>query len=150
MNFTGIWNCFVFEADCVFDDASINKILSTPPTLSAWYTVGLFKEGQVGGILDTDRSGKVTDLKIVNKFEKKYENYRKLIGVFHLGTEEAEIYRKLLFAKTSNSCRFYYHMPWIENLHRLNSANIDLSQYKNGSFNTPDEYQKIKDTFAKN
>ena len=75
----------VFEADCLFDDAAMDRIFD--PSLenySSWYTMGSFLSSQVGGIVKADNDDSVLDVRVVPNYSDEYSHgYDKLIGVLN-------------------------------------------------------------------
>jgi len=65
----------VFEADMVAEDEFINYVMGADfEGKSAWFTKGRFQQHQNGGILKTDGKSNIVEIKIVDKFEEKYED----------------------------------------------------------------------------
>jgi len=136
----------VFEADMIAEGEFINYV--TGPDFekkSAWFTKGKFQKHQNGGILKTDGKGNIVEIAIVEKFEKKYENYHKLTGVMRIASSELTTFHKLLKKYSSQTIKQYYLIPWIENLNKLPCINGDASHYTFGTFNTLEEYKHIED-----
>lgn len=142
-----IGDVVVFEADMVSEGEFINYV--TGPDFegkSAWFTRGRFQQHQNGGILKTDGKGNIVEIKIVDKFEKKYEEYDKLTGVMRIVASELAPFYKLLKKYSARTIRQYYLIPWIDNLDKLSCVKGDASHYLFGTFNTIGEYKRIKDT----
>jgi len=140
----------LFEADLIFDDDSVRKILDiSDGAKSFWYTVGLFQSDQAGGILKSGRDGIVTDVKVVDKYDDKYEGYKKLIGILTVGRNEIDYYSRVLFDECQKSIKQYYLTPWINNLARLRCYECDLPDSKAVAFNTPEEYREALELFGK-
>jgi len=136
----------VFEADMVGEGEFINYV--TGPDFegkSAWFTRGKFQQHQNGGILKTDGKGNIIEIKIVDKFEKKYEEYDKLTGIMRIAASELAPFYKLLEEYCDKTIRQYYLIPWIENLDKLPCIKGDASHYLFNTFNTSEEYKQIKD-----
>lgn len=132
---------YVFEADCVYDDYAMNMIFSENlNSVSSWFSIGIFKNEQVGGISKINGNGQVQDLLIVDKYEEKYAKYNKLIGVLRVGPNEAKLFTKLIKDAANNNTKQYYHAPWIKNLDSLPCYNIDLGVNHAVAFNTAEEY----------
>jgi len=138
----------VFEADCLFDDASMQAIWAPDLTAySSWFTIGDFRPPQVGGILKAGDDGWVKEVKIVKEYQNCYHDYRKLIGVLKVGPREAPEFVRLLRLAVAANTKQYYLMPWIENIERLPCRETDLRAYRNGAFNSPEEYLDIVNLF---
>lgn len=139
---------YLFEADCIFEDQCFELIFD--PTFekkSIWFSKGHFSESQYGGIIKSNKLNKVIDIKIVDKFEKKYKEYRKMIGILKVGDNEIEKYSDYLFKSCEVSIKQYYHMPWIEHINELKSYVSDFNNLKVISINTPEDFQKAKNIF---
>ena len=140
----------VFESDTIFDDDSVRKILDiSDGAKSFWYTIGPFQSDQVGGILKSGEGGKVADVQVVDKYDDKYEGYKKLIGVLTAGRNEIDYYSRVLFDECQKSIKQYYLTPWINNLGHLRCYECDLKDYRAVAFNTPDEYREALELFGK-
>jgi len=139
---------YVFESDCVFDSEAIDMIFS--PDLkqySSWFSIGMFKSNQLGGISKVGDLGIVEDLKIVQKYDQKYAKYNKLIGVLRVGPNEVRAYVNLLRSAAKKNSKQYYHVPWIENLNLLPCLNTEIGTNHAVAFNTPDEYSSALKLF---
>lgn len=135
----------VFEADIIAEDEFFNYV--TGPDFeekSAWFVKGKFLNYQNGGVLKTDGKGNIIDIKIVKRYEKKLEDYYKLTGVMRIASSELKIYQKLMEDYINRTIRQYYLTPWIENIEKLPCVMGDASHYIFGTFNTMEEYERIK------
>jgi len=102
----------VVEADIYLDDRALDLLLDPrDEPRSVWYTRGRFDPSQVGGILDTDAAGRLTDLRIVPRWEERYAAYRKLVGITRVGPAEVARYRELQLAARDRDLRQYYLAP---------------------------------------
>lgn len=141
--------CYVFEADCVFDDKCFELLLDPAyEDRSVWFSCGDFMEGQHGGILKGDENGRIVDIKIVDAYRAEYYEYKKMIGVMKIGPGEIDLYAKYLLEACQANTRQYYHMPWIEHIDELESYLCDMGHLKLASFNTVEDYSMIKEMFA--
>ena len=139
----------VFESDCLFDNNAMDAIFSLElDKKSSWYTIGNFLPNQVGGIVSSDDNDNVLDVKIVPKFESKFQNYDKLVGVLKVGPNEFENFKRHLLSEVKKSTMQYYLMPWIRNLSLLPCKSTSLANFHAGAFNTPDEYRKVLEMFT--
>jgi choline kinase len=112
--------CVVFEADTIMEDKLVEYVAGSDfEDVSAWFTKGKFNSQQYGGILNTDRYGKITDIKIVPEYHQDYKNYSKLTGIMRVGKKELEIFKKLVEEYANRTIKQYYLIPWIENLNLL-------------------------------
>jgi choline kinase len=140
----------VFESDCLFDNNAMDAIFSSElDEKSSWYSIGKFFPNQVGGIVASDNNN-VLDVKVVPKFESKFRNYDKLVGVLRVGPNEFANYKKYLLSEVKISTMQYYLMPWIKNLPLLPCKCTSLADFHANAFNTPSEYHKILDLFKEN
>jgi len=136
----------VFEADMVAEDEFIDYVMGPDfEGKSTWFTKGRFQQHQNGGILKTDGKGNIVEIKIVDKFEEKYEEYDKLTGVMRIDSSNLPTFYKLLKEYRSQTISQYYLIPWIENLDKLPCIKGDAGHYLFGTFNTTEEYKQIKD-----
>jgi len=134
----------VFEADMVAEDEFINYVMGADfEGKSAWFTKGRFQQHQNGGILKTDGKSNIVEIKIVDKFEEKYEEYDKLTGVMRIDGSNLPTFYKLLKEYSSQTISQYYLIPWIENLDKLPCIKGDASHYLFATFNTKEEYKRI-------
>ena len=141
---------YIFEADIIFENDSISYVLSSEwSDKSVWFTCGPFKPGLYGGILK-EQNGKVEDINIVQKFDKKYSDYKKLIGVMKVGVDESESFLSYVNHKIQQGKDCYYLSAWYENQLTLPSFHGDLSNYLAVSFNNPEEFRCAIDYFHKN
>ena len=130
----------LIEADTIFPDGCFDTIINPDDNKSLWYTIGPFTQEMYGGILKADERQKVIDIKIIPEYLEKYHNYRKLVGLLKVGSEQLDIYYKLLIDACAENTNQYYHAPWIQNLERLTSYVVDLSAFRIMSVNTLEEY----------
>ena len=141
---------YLFEADCIFDNKCIDKIFDPiSKNKSLWFTKGLLNEKQYGGIIKSDASGKVIDLKIINSYDQKFNGYNKLIGVMKVGKDQINKYAKYLFNACNNNTKQYYHIPWIDNIDKLESYMIDFEDALVYSINHPSDYSEAIELFNK-
>ena len=139
----------VFESDCIFDEKAMDKIFDEKiKPSSAWFTIGSFAPTQVGGIVKSNNSH-VEDLLVVSKYEPKFNDYSKLIGVLKVGPNEVENYVRCLKEEANADINQYYLMPWIKNLSILPCIAVSLKGCSTGAFNTPDEYYSVLHNFEK-
>jgi len=139
---------YLFEADCIFENRCFNLIFD-PSTRkkSIWFSKGFLKEEQYGGIIKSNESGEVVDIKIIEKYEKSYKNYRKMIGIMKVGEKELNRYSNYLFEACDKSINQFYHIPWINNQDKLKSHLCDFKDLKVTSINTIGDYSKAQEMF---
>jgi choline kinase len=136
--------CVVFEADTIMEDGLVKYILGSDfEGKSVWFTRGRFTEIQYGGILRSDKFGKVTDIRIVASYQEKYKNYLKLTGLMRISADELELFRALVNRYASTTIKQYYFNPWIENLKLLPCYEADISPFAFYTFNKPQEYYQV-------
>ncbi len=137
----------VFEADTILEDALVKYILGSDfEGKSVWFTRGRFTPSQYGGILKSDKFGKITDIRIVASYQDKYKNYSKLSGLMRIGPEEYELFRALINKYASTTVKQYFLNAWIENLKLLPCEEADFSMYDFYTFNKPEEYYQVQKT----
>lgn len=136
--------CLVVEADVWLADSAWPVMFSAEDAeRSVWYTRGPFRTDQVGGILRADAQRNIEDLRIVPRWEPRYDGYEKLVGVTKIGPREAADFTALLRAARDENLRQYWLNPWIENLRRLPCVARDFGARGASSVNTPEEYQAL-------
>ncbi len=141
--------CYIFEADCVFEKKCFDLIFDDKyKNKSVWYSMGNFTEELSGGIIGANAHGDVFDIKIVKKYQEEYKNYKKMVGVLKIGPNQIRPYSNYLFESCSKNISQYYHMPWIEHIGELESCLVDFGHLKALSFNTVEDYYKVKEVFA--
>jgi len=138
----------VVEADIAFDDRALPRVAAACADESVWVTHGPFRPPQLGGVLATDASGKVTDLRYVPRFDPALRGYKKLLGLLYVGPREAPSFRRRLAQAAAHTTRQYYMMPWVEHLPELPCRELDLGDVPAISFNTPEEYAHCQSLFA--
>jgi len=138
----------VFESDLILDDEAVDKIFSLrSEQRSYWFTLGPFRKKQLGGILKSDKSQKVIDIRLVGGYSGEFSDYRKLIGVLMVGRNEFGNYYRFLKEASLSNIRQYYLTPWIENLRHLPCWECSLDEHRAMSFNTPKEFSEALDLF---
>jgi NDP-sugar pyrophosphorylase family protein len=139
----------VVEGDVALDDRAVGALAhaATGPD-SVWFTNGSFAPHRLGGCLQTDEAGRVTDLRYLAANEPRYFDYRKLLGVVYVGPREMPRFLPVLRAAAAQTLAQYYMIPWCENLAALPAVAIDLSHCCTGTFNTPEEYEHCQTLFA--
>lgn len=134
-------NTIILEADIILDDLSLKEIyFSSNEDKSIWFTRGKFTSNQYGGILSCTHDGKITDIRIEKRYESRFDEYFKLVGITTISKDHFLTYRSLIAKYSSDSINQYYLIPWIENLNLLPCAMIDLDKKLVTSINTPEEY----------
>ena len=144
-------NTIIIESDIIFDDLSFKEIyFSSTKNKSIWYTRGKFNETQYGGILEASTNKKIRDIRIVERYDKIYKDYYKLLGITTIGKNEFLNFKNLINEYSNKSIQQYYLIPWIENLTLLSCYMRDLNSYQVASINTPKEYYEYLETSEKN
>ena len=76
----------IFEADVIMEDGLVKYVLGSDfEGKSVWFTRGPFTESQYGGILRSDKYGRITDIRIVSAYNERYRAYSKLTGIMRVG-----------------------------------------------------------------
>ena len=132
----------IFEADTYIDEIALKKIMmESEKGNSIWFTKGSFKEFQYGGVLKDDSESNITDIRIVPKYENKFKDYKKLLGIQTIGSREIFSYKELINSYVKKTLAQYYLIPWIENLNSLPCLSFDLSGSIIESINNEKEYK---------
>ncbi len=136
----------IVEADLILGDRTVSELVKEcEKPGSIWFTRGSFKSDQLGGILKSDASGSIQEIKIVPAFKPEFENYQKLLGIMKVDSQQAPVFYSLLNEYANRTLKQYYLIPWIENLKQLPARAIDLNAHFAVSFNTPEEYHNAID-----
>lgn len=136
--------CAVFEADTLMEDGLVKYVLGSDfEGKSIWFTKGRFNETQYGGILKSDKYGKITDIRYVSTYSDKYKDYSKQSGLMRINSDELVVFRNLVNSYVKNSIKQYYMVPWLENLKKLPCYEADISKFLFYTFNKPDEYYQV-------
>jgi NDP-sugar pyrophosphorylase family protein len=137
----------VVEADVAFDDQALPRVSAACNEESIWFTHGHFQHHQLGGVLKTDASGRVLDLRYTPRYEPAFAAYKKLLGLLYVGPEQVPIFRRRLEQAARRSTQQYYMMPWVEHLPELACREVDLAPIPAFSFNTVEEYARCQELF---
>jgi choline kinase len=138
----------IVEADVVFDEPAMDALTAAAAAEeSLWFTKGSFQPWQIGGILRSDANRRVTEIFYTPRYERRFEDCKKLLGVLVVGIEEMPRYHALLREAAARSIAQYFMMPWVEHLSSLPCAECDLGDFRTASFNTPDEYRRCLTLF---
>ncbi|MCM1233439.1 MAG: NTP transferase domain-containing protein [Ruminococcus flavefaciens] len=137
-------SCVIFEADTIMEDALVKYVLGADFNgKSVWFTRGLFKSSQYGGILKADKHRNVTEIKIQPVYEPKYHVWQKLTGLMRIHSKELNIFRMIIDEYAKSTIKQYYLIPWIEHIADLPSIYADISPYTFYTFNKPEEYYQL-------
>jgi choline kinase len=137
--------CAIFEADSIMEDALVKYVTGSDfEGKSVWFTRGKFKNTQYGAILNSDKLGNITDMKIVAAFQEKYKNYKKITGLMRVSNGEISLFKSLINMYAQNTIKQYYLIPWIEHLKSLSCIEMDISPFAFFTFNKPEEYYQVK------
>ena len=140
----------IIEGDTYIDDIALRKIYDQSKTgQSIYFTRGQFNEDQYGGILRKDLNGWIKDIRIVKRFEQKYIDFDKLLGLMTIGPSELSIFKEYINEYCKQSLKNYYLKPWIDHLIELPAKAFNLSEHTVASVNTEEEYLDFID-FLKN
>lgn len=135
----------IFEADTIMEDALVKYVLGSDfEGKSVWFTRGRFNASQYGGILKSDKFGKITDIKIVTTYKDCYKNYSKLSGIMRVSGNEIELFRALINKYAKVTIKQYFLNAWIENLKLLPCEEAGIEYYKFFTFNKPEEYYQVQ------
>jgi CTP:phosphocholine cytidylyltransferase-like protein len=132
----------IIEADVVLSEACLPIIKKVcEGHQSVWFTHDVFKSHQVGGIIRSNASKQIEDMRIVPHFDSSYAEYSKNLGVVYIGPDEINNYKKILLDGISSSITFYYMEYWIQHLSELIAFEVNLFPHPAGSFNTVEELE---------
>jgi len=138
----------IFEADVVISDACRPSIAAVVNgARSVWFTHGPFRSHQLGGILRTDAAGEITDLRYTPRYEDRFKDYKKLLGLLFVGPHEMGVFLTILRAAATRTMKQYYMTPWCESLSQLPCRECDLAPAPAATFNTIEEYRRCRDMF---
>lgn len=137
----------IFEADVIMEDGLVKYVLGSDfEGKSVWFTRGPFTESQYGGILRSDKYGRITDIRIVSAYNERYRAYSKLTGIMRVGAGELELFRALVNKYAKTSLKQYFLTAWIENLRLLPCWEADITPFHFYTFNKPEEYYQVQST----
>jgi choline kinase len=137
--------CAIFEADSIMEDALVKYVVGSDfEGKSVWFTKGKFKNIQYGAIVNSDKFGNITDMKIVSAFQEKYKNYTKVTGLMRVSNCEIGLFKSLVNMYAHNTIKQYYLIPWIEHLKSFPCIEMDISPFAFFTFNKPEEYYQVK------
>ncbi|MEI8063572.1 MAG: NTP transferase domain-containing protein [Verrucomicrobiota bacterium] len=134
----------IFEADTVMEFPLVQYVTGADfDGKSVWFTCGKFTPPQMGGILRSDRQGKVTDIRIVPHYDDAYKDYSKLTGLMRVGPHEFATFREFVNEYAAKTIKQYYLTPWIDRLASLPCQEGNAEHYRFKSFNRPEEYKSL-------
>lgn len=137
--------CVIFEADTIMEDELVKYVTGSDfEGKSIWFTRGKFTPNQYGGILKSNNSGQITDIRIVSAYQEKYKNYSKLSGIMRVAISELELFKALINKYAKTTVKQYFLNAWIENLKLLPCQEADISEFEFFTFNKPEEYYQIQ------
>ncbi len=137
----------IFEADTIMEDDLVRFVLGQDfEGKSVWFTKGSFHGSQYGGILKSDKYGKITDIRIVSAYNSQWKNYSKLSGLMRVGPNEIELFKALVNKYAKTTIKQYFLNAWIENIKLLTGYEADISNYSFFTFNKPEEYYQVQNT----
>ncbi|MDR1553574.1 MAG: NTP transferase domain-containing protein [Prevotellaceae bacterium] len=137
--------CAIFEADTIMEDALVKYVVGSDfEGKSVWFTRGKFKNTQYGAIINSDKYGNITDLKIVSAYQEKYKKYTKVTGLMRISDGEMPLFKQLVNTYSKNTIKQYYLNPWMEHLKKLPCIEADISPFAFFTFNKPEEYYQVK------
>lgn len=137
----------IFEADTIMEDALVRYVLGSDfEGKSVWFTRGQFNASQYGGILKSDKYGKITDIRIVSAYAEKFRSYSKLSGLMRVGGGEIELFKALVNKYARTTIKQYFLNAWIENIRLLTGYEAGIEHYRFFTFNKPEEYYQVQNT----
>ena len=137
----------IFEADTIMEDALVKYVMGSDfEGKSVWFTRGQFNPSQYGGILKSDKYGKIKDIRIVSAYNDRFKGYSKLSGIMRVGGNEIELFKALVNKYARTTIKQYFLNAWIENIRLLNGYEADISHFRFFTFNKPEEYYQVQNT----
>jgi choline kinase len=137
----------IFEADTIMEDAMVTYVTGTDfEHRSAWFTRGPFTPDQYGGIVRSDRTGAIVDVRVVPRWEPAYAGHGKMTGVMRISSRALPAFARLVEEYADRSIRQYFFAPWADHIDRFPSVEGDARHYLFRTFNTPDEYAAVTAT----
>jgi choline kinase len=138
----------IIESDTIVENSVMDIIYNKQAGKSVLYSHDKFTPEMYGGISFAE-AGKIVDAKIVKKYEDKYKNYRKLLGVTKISVGDSKNTLDFMKKDIDNGTDQYYWLSWFNRLDKLNLFEGDLSNYKTASFNTAEDYYKALNMFER-
>lgn len=137
----------LLEGDVVFSDMAMSKFLnSITGDTSIWTACGYFSQGQKGGILRATDTGFLTEIRYED-WSPQYDNWFKNLGAIYIAPNQVPIFIGLLERYTAKSIEQYFLVPWADHIQELPTRIVDLDS-EAGSFNTMEEYEKLKNYYS--
>lgn len=137
----------LLEGDVIFSDMAMSKFLnSITGDSSIWTACGCFSQGQKGGILKAGKTGYLTEIRYED-WSPQYGDWFKNLGAIYIAPNHVPIFIELLKRYAAKSINQYFLVPWAENIRALQTRIIDLGADA-GSFNTMEDYEKIKNYYS--
>jgi L-serine kinase (ADP) len=134
----------IFEADTIMEDAMVTYATGTDfEHQSAWFTKGPFTPDMYGGIVRSDATGKIDDIRVVPKWLPEYAQHSKMTGVMRVRESELPLFRRLVAEYAERSTQQYFFVPWAEHIPSFPAVEGDARHYRFATFNTPDEYARL-------
>jgi NDP-sugar pyrophosphorylase family protein len=138
----------IIETDIILESEGWDKLLSLhQQNSSAWVTFGYYSTELTGAAIKVDENFRVLEIVYAPKYNEKYKNWSKMLGILKVGEREVTIDRLLRKDAIKKTIKQYYLMPWLENIHSLPCSIIDLSDFIAMSFNDLDSYNKTNEIF---
>lgn len=137
----------IFEADTIMEDALVKYVMGSDfEGKSVWFTRGRFTPSQYGGILKSDKFGKITDIRIVSAYNERFKNYSKLSGIMRVGGNELELFKALIHKYARTTIKQYFLNAWIENIRLFTGYEAGIEHFNFFTFNKPEEYYQVQNT----
>lgn len=141
----GCEDTLLLEADVLCEYGLVKYISGTDfENRSVWFVSGPFHAPQYGGILKTDGRSRVTEIRLVPRYEDRFCDYHKLTGLTRISGDQLTTFQALLHQYAAKTINQYYLVPWMENLDQLPCFRGDAAHFQFATFNTAQEYEALQ------
>ena len=139
----------IIETDIILEPAGWQHLFSPRnSTISEWATIGKYSAELTGAALLADKNENVVDIVYAPEHDVRFDGWSKLLGTLYVGENEVTSYTTFRKEAIKESIAQYYLMPWINNIDKLSSRNLDLSKYYAASFNDIETYKRIDNEYS--
>ncbi|MFB5747391.1 NTP transferase domain-containing protein [Cedecea sp. S5-13] len=139
----------IIETDILLDPHAWDRIKKyEKANHSFWLTHGRYSPELTGGIVEVkEPDGMITQVSYQPHYNKKYDNWYKMVGILSVSPQEVDCDRSLRKNWLKKGLQQYYMVPWVHHRQELPCVTVDISQLYARSFNTAEQYQSARDDY---
>lgn len=115
---------------------------------SIWFTEGRLRPGQDGGVLKADSTGAVSELRHLERYERRFDRHRKLLGVLAIGAKQRPLYQRLLREAAAFLRPPHYLSPWADSLRALPCSAYNLAHRRVANLGSPEGRRRGGELFG--